>query len=372
MKILLINNSELTLINNDLFIENSTGLFARELKHLGHEINFFGQMLTTSGNTIHHFGIKENGMQVSGLKRKKNKLFNYILLYSSSIPQILKSDFIYIFYPSSFKYIAFLCVLFNKKYGLYVRGMDDLRSISSRMIYRKSYCIFTVSDYFSSYINEKTRSKPAETIRPMIAFTEKDIVENRQFNLKTAKDKFNILYIGRLTNDKGIIELLLAAKELVQDGYNFTINLLGNGEYKEQITNLINELNLSEYVITHDPVFDNKRIREFYLDADIFVIASYHEGFPRTLYEAMIFGTPIITSFVGGIPDVMEADYNCLRVEPKSAKNLKEKLVFAFNNYGTMVDFSKNATQTVKEILSKRKLSHAQALSRKIEKLSSN
>ena len=113
MKILLFDNSGMISSGNDFLVETKTGNFAKELKNLGNEITFFGQKLPPFDNTVHVFGIKQNGMKVDGLKRRKNKVLNYFLLYLKVIPAVLKTDFVYIFYPSFFKYYAILSNLFG-------------------------------------------------------------------------------------------------------------------------------------------------------------------------------------------------------------------------------------------------------------------
>src|SRR5690606_19028765 len=93
-------------------------------------------------DTVHTFNVVENNLRVVGLKRKKNKLINYLVLYLRVIPEILKSDFVYIFYPSAFKFIPFFCWLFRKKFGLYVRGMNGIDDKVSVWNYKKAFTIF--------------------------------------------------------------------------------------------------------------------------------------------------------------------------------------------------------------------------------------
>ena len=121
MKILLLDNSSFTPVGNDYCIEPKTGVFAKELLELNNQVTLYGQKVATK-DKFHSFRLLENDLKVVGLKRKQNKIFNYIGLYLRIIPEIIKNDFVYIFYPSSYKYVAFLCWLFFKPYGLYVRG----------------------------------------------------------------------------------------------------------------------------------------------------------------------------------------------------------------------------------------------------------
>ena len=65
-------------------------------------------------------------------------------------------------------------------------------------------------------------------------------------------------------------------------------------------------------------------LMRFYRKAHIFIFPSYHEGFPRVLYEAMINSLPIVTTMVGGISGRMVDGENCIGIPAKSAGAIVE------------------------------------------------
>lgn len=355
MNILLIDNSSLTPYSGALCCENKTGQFAAELKRLGNRVTMFGQVVEKE-NTVHAFNLEKNGIDVIGTKRKKNKIINYLVLYTLIVPKIMKADFVYIFYPSAFKYASVLCWLLRTPYGVYIRGEQDLQSQSSKWIYKKSFVIFTVTDYFTQMVNKITNKNTAYSIRPMIPLTEKDLVVDRNY---IAKEHYTILFLARMESDKGVEELLKAVKLLKQENYSFTLDLVGDGAYLPQARKLIEQLDITDVVVVKGAVLDPAQVRQLYLDADLYVLPTYHEGFPRTLYEAMIFGTPIITTFVGGIPGVMLAGHNCLEIRPKSVESIVDTVEYAINNYSELAECAKNASGTVVLIIDSDRLSHA-------------
>lgn len=365
MKILLFDNSGMNSSGNDFLVETKTGNFAKELKNSGNEVTFFGQKLPPSDNTIHVFGIKQNGMKACGLNRRKNKVLNYFLLYLKVIPAVLKTDFVYIFYPTSFKYVTILSKLFGKKYGLYIRGMRGLNDRVSHWIYKNAYTIFTVSDYFTQYVNNIVGKNIANTIRPMIPFNEKDIVTNREYK---EKDIYNILFLGRLDREKGIEELLKAVNILNKQKKNFILTIVGDGEFMGKVKEIANNLEIENLVKFTGAIYNSSEIKECYQNSDIYILPTYHEGFPRTLYEAMIFGTPIITTLVGGIPALMKDDFNCKEIRPKSVESIVDVLTFAMNNYPKMGELAKNGTKTVAKIIDSKRLTHAQHLNQILNK----
>lgn len=366
MKILLFNNSAYILSKQDFCIENATGEFAKELQSLGHKVTFYGQALPNVKNTTDIFEILKNGMTVKGMQRKKNKLLNYLSLYLKSIPEIYKADFVYFFYPNALRFLVFFAIVFRKKYGLYIRGIDDLKKCESQFFYKKAFKIFTVADFFTNYVNTINGNQVASTIRPMIMFDESDI-EARQNYRENIQD-LNILYLGRMTNDKGIIELLYAIKELVKNNHNPKLFLVGSGEYLEELKKLTMELEIIPFVDFKGPVFEKEEIKKYYQNSDVYVLPTHHEGFPRTLYEAMIFGTPIITTFVGGISGIMINKQNCIEIQPKSVESILESLIYAQQNYKEMVEMAQNGQATIQTIFETRKSTHAQMLHQELKK----
>ena len=76
----------------------------------------------------------------------------------------------------------------------------------------------------------------------------------------------------------------------------------------------------------------------------------------------MIFGTPIITTFVGGISVIMEDNINSLKIEAKSIDSVVEKLEQALGNYLEMGRLAIKATETIRKIVDKNRLTHGQHL----------
>lgn len=358
MKILLFDNAALTPYDGDFCCEPKTGNFAKELLENGLKVTMYGQMVNQKDN-IHTYKLIKNGVKVVGLNRLRYKLLSYNLLYLRAIPEILKSDFVYLFYPNSFKYIALFCIIFKKRYGLYIRGEQDLNDKASQLIYKKAFTVFTVSDKFTQFVNNIAKREVANTIRPMIPFTEKDIIRNRNYNFN---NKFNILFLGRIAFDKGIEELLNAVKILKDKNYQFDLTLVGNGEFLQSAKQITDKFNLNDIVFFVGSEFELEKVKNYYINSDIYILPTYHEGFPRTLYEAMIFGTPIITTFVGGISALMKDGYNCKEIKPKSIDSIVEGLEFAFHNYPKMIESSKNGFNTVEKIVDSKRLSHAESL----------
>lgn len=364
MKILLIDNAGLISRGNRFYCVEGTGKFAAELVELGADVTMYGQKMVMD-SSVSVFDIEARGIMTAGLWRKRNKIWNYLRLYLCAFKHIWRSDFVYIFYPNAFRLLAFVCSLFGKKYGLYVRGEIGLDDVTSLKIYRKASVVLTVSPKFTNMVNERARRQIAETIRPMLTYDDGDIVKDRAYK---GKKRFELLLLCRLQREKGIIELLNALLKLKNSGVDMIhLTVAGDGDFMTQSQEECNKLGLKDDVVFLGGVYDNDIKAELYKKADLYILPTYNEGFPRTLYEAMIFGVPVITTFVGGIPALMKNKENCLRIEPRSVDSIADALIYAINNYDEMGVMAKNATELVATVVDHNRPSHARQLYQKIE-----
>ena len=275
---------------------------------------------------------------------------------------IIKSDFVYLFYPSSFRYTIIWCWLLNKRYGIHLRGQKNYTDSFSKYLFKFCDLTITMSDNFTNTIKKLSNSNKIYSLeRSLIPYTEQDICKDKLYK---NKEHYKILYLGGISYQKGIEELIKAAASLKTMGkHNFNIEIYGFGnDFIEKAQNMIYELKLNNNVTINAPIWDFKDKAMVFKNADIFVFPSHHEGFPQVLHEAMVFGTPIITTFVGGISSLMRDGYNCKRIEVKSPESIAETLDFAMTNYAEMGVYAKNAIQDISKIVDSSKPTHAQQL----------
>ena len=360
MKILIIDNSSVAIKEGRYYTNALNGLFIDTLLSCGNLLTYF-QFQGSSSNNISSFDLEAHGVRCVCLKPSRNKYIRYIKAYIQAFHVIRKHDFVYLYYPNSFRLVTMICRLLHRPYGLYIRGMNGVNDRLSKKIYQHAFTVFTVSDYFTDMVNENVGKEVAHTIRPMIPYTDADVVWNRQYELN---DVFNVLFLGRIAADKGLAELMQAADTLKKAGRKFRLHVVGGGEFAPQLAKIVADKDLSDCVFLEGPVFDDEKKRQCYLNADLYVLPSYHEGFPRTLYEAMIFGTPVITTFVGGIPTLMRNGENCKRIEPRSADSIVQVVSWAMDHYDEMVPMARKGSELVASVVDRNRLTHAQHLNK--------
>ena len=363
MKILLIDNAAMISNESYHYTNNLNGLFLTELIDLGNEITYI-QFATRRTDNISVYGLESHGVRCVELYSGGNKIVRYLRAIPKLNHEISAADFVYLYYPNSFRWVSFLCKILRKPFGLYIRGMIGIWNKCSYAIYKSAYTIFTVSEEFTRMVNEVTGRDLASTIRPMIPYTNLDVVTNRSY---FSKPKYNVLFLGRIDRDKGLTELIQAVAKVHSSGLNLELHIVGNGDFIDELKQLVYLVDATDYVFLDGPVYDGEVKASYYKNADIYILPTYHEGFPRTLYEAMIFGTPIITTFVGGIPALMKDNVNCKRIEPKSVDTIVDALTYAMNNYEDMGRMANKATEMVAGIVDHRRPTHAHQLYDKIK-----
>ena len=138
-------------------------------------------------------------------------------------------------------------------------------------------------------------------------------------------DPIRFLFVGHLTKDKGIDELLDAIKTLYDDCYEVRLDLIGfcDDDYKEQIDALHQAGIVFYHGFQEDP-------RPFYAKTDCVVLPSYHEGMSNVLLEGAATGRPVITCFIPGCREIVEHEVTGLTCRPRDKYGLYEAMrIFA-------------------------------------------
>lgn len=175
---------------------------------------------------------------------------------------------------------------------IYVSSSSMKKALQDKVAYKKKSVVLSLGS--SNGINLKYFSK--ENINSI----EKDelILKHNLFN------QFTIGFIGRITKDKGIEDLIEAFEFLLPAKDNVCLILVGHFECSKE---------LETYILNHNKIFwfpftDNVPL--FLSLFNVFVLPSYREGFPNVPIQAAAMGLPVITTNATGCIDSVKHGYN--------------------------------------------------------------
>jgi len=135
------------------------------------------------------------------------------------------------------------------------------------------------------------------------------------------------LSIGRLLGEKGFREFALAAKLVKQKYPQAKFQILG-GEDPSSDSISIKEIKTWENQAWVEYLGETTDVRPFLEACSVYVLASYHEGMPRTVMEAMAMGRPVITTDAVGCRDTVQKGRNGFIVPVKDALSLAERMIW--------------------------------------------
>ncbi len=118
-------------------------------------------------------------------------------------------------------------------------------------------------------------------------------------------DSRDFVCVGRLVGQKGQLVLAEAARRLRDAGEHFTIHLLGDGPLRGEIERYVAKHNLESCMILHG-FASNAEVRRRILESRATVLPSFAEGLPVAIMESLALGRPCLTTYVAGIPELVE------------------------------------------------------------------
>lgn len=142
---------------------------------------------------------------------------------------------------------------------------------------------------------------------------------------RPAAETFRILCVGRLVAAKGQQVLIAAVDRLVKAGEKVSLRFVGDGPDR---TNLEHEVKLRGLgkQISFEGNINQDKIGQFYREADGFALASFAEGIPVVLMEAMAMEIPCVSTMVAGIPELIRDGIDGLLVMPSDDRALAETI----------------------------------------------
>jgi len=132
---------------------------------------------------------------------------------------------------------------------------------------------------------------------------------------------FRLVSIGEMVPKKGQLLLLEAAKRLVVEGIPIELILIGDGPLRESIEKKIEELDLVNHIKLTGWIGESE-VREHILSSRALVMASFAEGIPMVIMEALSLKRPVISPLIAGIPELVQNRISGYLYPPGSIEDL--------------------------------------------------
>jgi glycosyltransferase involved in cell wall biosynthesis len=220
---------------------------------------------------------------------------------------------------------------------------ETVRPDDLRQKLRDAAGVVTVSDYHLDYLRQ--------TYGPLAAHVQRiyNGLDLEEFPYQAPRDRpAKIVAIGRLVEKKGFPDLIEACALLARQGRSFVCRIIGHGPLKADLCAHIERLGLQERVELVGPRPQSEVIQEVQsasvLAAPCIVCANGdRDGLPNVIQEALALGTPVVTTDVTGIPEVVRHGETGLQVPQRDPPALAAALERLLSDSALRVELASRA-----------------------------
>lgn len=209
----------------------------------------------------------------------------------------------------------------------------DLRSLAIRaqgfVSQRLERSLFARADVLLAVASSVARELSAYGIDPSRVAVTGNAVDADEFSPgATNMPEPVVMYSGRLSDRKGLADLIHAMALLAPAHPPMRLRLVGSGPAEGDLRRLAVHLGLSDRVefVGHVPSERRHELVRMYREAAVYVQPSHYEGLPTSLLEAMACGRPCVATEVSGHPDAIQDGLNGLLVPPRDPSSLARSI----------------------------------------------
>ena len=297
-------------------------------------------------------------------KKIKNRLLNYFRIIQISIfttHKIIKKENIDIVCfqdpVSSFFSILFLKVrraevkIVVETHGDFIETLSLEKNLVLPMLYKKLFYIMAkysigksniiraVSSSTEQQVLDIDSSKSVVRFPAWIDFKDFQNIEPKPLS----KDKFNILFIGSVTDRKKPHMIIEAIQRINNKSYNLSIvGPAPNEKYFKELKDLIDKSDLQNQVSLIGPV-DRESVKDYYSTSNLMILPSISEGLARVIFESQVAMCPVLVTDAPGMSDIVIDGQTGYVFESNNLDSLSLKIEYINNNYDEASLVAKNA-----------------------------
>jgi glycosyltransferase involved in cell wall biosynthesis len=238
--------------------------------------------------------------------------------------------------------------IFDRPRGTYDSLLTAFYKAVTPVAYRSADLIIALSPYMASRAIKGGANSALVHVIPN-GIDPKDIgldisaVSSQQ---RPCEGALKLLYVGGLSVLKGVDVLIQACGMLKQRGVIFSLKLIGEGMLEKDLRNMVKEMDLSD-VVSFAGKVSRSQLGAHYRRADLVCVPSLSDTLPSVVLEALISGTPVLGSDVGGIPFMVKEGLNGLLVPPKDHEALSDAIESLYQKPERLAQLKENARPSV-------------------------
>lgn len=297
-------------------------------------------------------------------KKIKNRLLNYFRIIQISIfttYKIIKKENIDIVCfqdpVSSFFSILFLKArrsevkIIVETHGDFIETLSLEKNLVLPRLYKKLFYIMAkysigksniiraVSSSTEQQVLDIDSSKSVVRFPAWIDFKDFQNIEPKPFS----KDKFNILFIGSVTDRKKPHMIIEAIQRINDKSYHLSIvGPAPNEKYFKELKDLIDKSDLQNQVSLIGPV-DRESVKDYYSTSNLMILPSISEGLARVIFESQVAMCPVLVTDAPGMSDIVIDGQTGYVFESNNLDSLSLKIEYIKNNYDEASLVAKNA-----------------------------
>ena len=297
-------------------------------------------------------------------KKIKNRLINYFRIIQISIfttHKIIKKENIDIVCfqdpVSSFFSILFLKVrraevkIVVETHGDFIETLSLEKNLVLPRLYKKLFYIMAkysigksniiraVSSSTEQQVLDIDSSKSVVRFPAWIDFKDFQNIEPKPLS----KDKFNILFIGSVTDRKKPHMIIEAIQRINDKSYNLSIvGPAPNEKYFKELKDLIDKSDLQNQVSLIGPV-DRESVKDYYSSSNLMILPSISEGLARVIFESQVAMCPVLVTDAPGMSDIVIDGQTGYVFESNNLDSLVSKIEYIKSNHEEASFVAKNA-----------------------------
>jgi glycosyltransferase involved in cell wall biosynthesis len=234
-------------------------------------------------------------------------------------------DCIYIFLGKVLR-CKIVCHIHGGGFGHFASQMNYFKRVIFKFTLESSDSLIVLTDYWKQSLSYYAPNASWKIVENGVPLPKKNLFFNKKPTI--------FLFIGDLSQQKGVRDLIKAAAAAAIDGFDGIICIAGHEASPGQLESL-HELTKEEGIqhqIKFLGVVLGEEKKKLLSGATCLVLPSYVEGLPMVLLEAMSYGIPVISTMVGGIPELVKHNREGFLIEPGNINSLAKYLLLIQND----------------------------------------